>query len=92
MPLIDANRKGKTVKLQVDLDRETNARLNKYVRYSRADKHKVVAGALQLLFKEDKEFGPWLKAHPPRKRGDGSALRTTDTRASASSAQAGDGQ
>jgi len=78
MPLIDADRKGKMVKLEVDLDRETNATLNKYIRYSRADKHKVVAGALELLFKEDKEFGPWLEAHPPRKRGDGSARRTTD--------------
>ena len=78
MPLIDANRKGKSIKLEVHLDRETNAMLNKYIRYSRADKHKVVAGALQRLFKEDKEFGPWLEAHPPRERGDGAARRTTE--------------
>lgn len=79
MALINANRKGKIVKLQVDLDRETNATLNKYIRYCRADRHKVVAGALELLFKEDKDFGPWLEKHPPRKRGDGSARRTTES-------------
>ena len=85
MPLINADRKGKIAKLQVDLDRETNATLNKYIRYSRADKHKVVAGALELLFKEDKEFGPWLEKHPPRKRGDGSARRTTERHSTAPS-------
>ena len=68
MPLIEADRKGKTVKLEVQLDRQAHAMLTKYIRYSRADKDKVVAGALELLFKEDKEFGPWLEAHPPVKR------------------------
>jgi hypothetical protein len=68
MPLIEANRKGKNVALNVELDRETHAKLNKYVRYCRADKAKVVAGALELLFKEDKDFGKWIEAHPPRKR------------------------
>ncbi len=68
MPIIEANRKGKNVALKVELDRETHAKLNKYIRYCRADKGKVVAGALELLFKEDKGFGDWVEAHPPRKR------------------------
>ncbi len=69
MPLIEANSKGKTVTLEVQLHRQIHATLTKYLRYCRADKDKVVAGALELLFKEDKEFGPWLEAHPPYKRG-----------------------
>ncbi len=68
MPLIEANSKGKTVTLEVQLHRQIHATLTKYLRYCRADKDKVVAGALELLFKEDKDFGPWLKKHPPYKR------------------------
>lgn len=68
MPLIEAVPKGKTIKLEVELDRETHATLNKYLRFSRADINRVVSGALQRLFKEDEEFGPWLKANPSKKK------------------------
>jgi hypothetical protein len=80
MPIIEADHKGKTTKLQLELDRETNATLNKYIRYCRADKNKVLIGALKLLFKEDKDFALWLEKHPPRKRA--STLAGTTSRSS----------
>ena len=61
MPLIQSDPKGKKISLTIELDRKTNATLKKYVRFCRADTQKVVAGALQRLFEQDKEFVAWLE-------------------------------
>lgn len=61
MALIQADSKGKRAQLTIEIDRKTNATLKKYARYSRADPNEIVIGALQRLFEQDPEFGPWLE-------------------------------
>ena len=61
MAIIEADSKGKKSQLTVEIDRKTNATLKKYIRFSGADTDKIVAGALQRLFEQDEQFGPWLK-------------------------------
>jgi hypothetical protein len=61
MALIQSDAKGKKVALTIELDRKTNATLKKYTRFAAADVNKVIVGALQRLFEQDEDFGPWLR-------------------------------
>jgi hypothetical protein len=61
MALIQSDAKGKKVSLTIEIDRKTNATLKKYTRFAAADANRVIVGALQRLFEQDEEFGPWLR-------------------------------
>jgi hypothetical protein len=69
MAIIEADSKGKKSQLTVEIDRKTNATLKKYIRFSGADTDKIVAGALQRLFEQDEDFGPWLKEKDKKAQG-----------------------
>ena len=63
MPLIQARPRQTKVSTKIALDNETQSKLRAYCRFSRAVTDEVVSGALNLLFRQDPEFGPWYETH-----------------------------
>jgi len=63
MPLIHPQQKPTKKALETELDGDTHAKLQAYRRYSGASTSEIVAGALNVLFEKDAEFGPWYETH-----------------------------
>jgi hypothetical protein len=59
MPLIERAPVGRSTKLSVQIDAERRKRLESYCRFSQNKPERVVLGALDLLFRQDREFQEW---------------------------------
>jgi hypothetical protein len=51
-------------RLEAKLDRELIRRLELYCQYLDSERDYVVAQALEIAFKKDKDFGEWLRRQP----------------------------
>jgi len=64
MPLLETNARRRPRTVSVTLSPQVADDLRQYARFANAKQDDVVGFALQRLFEQDKEFGPWCRENP----------------------------